>query len=136
MVTPITQLISRGLRKAPVKKMRARWTTIDPMNTMAAQWWTWRMTSPARTWNEMLSVDWYASDMCTPRNGAYEPVYTTSLTLGTKKKVRYTPVTSSTRNEYRAISPSMNDQWSGKILSSVVRTKCDACSRSSNHCPS
>ena len=69
IVTPITQLISRGLRNAPVKKIRARWTTIDPMNTMAAQWWTWRITRPALTWNEMLSVDSYASDMWTPRRG-------------------------------------------------------------------
>ena len=43
------QLISRGRRKAPVKKMRMRWAMIAPTNSSAAQWWIWRMTSPART---------------------------------------------------------------------------------------
>ncbi len=31
------------------------------------------------------------------------------------------PVAISTTNEYRAISPSMKDQWSGKILSRRTR---------------
>ena len=34
---PVTQLISRGLRKAPVKNTRNMWTTIATMNIKAAQ---------------------------------------------------------------------------------------------------
>ncbi|CPU60456.1 Uncharacterised protein [Mycobacteroides abscessus] len=34
---PMTQLASRGRRKAPVKKTRARCTTIDAANISAAQ---------------------------------------------------------------------------------------------------
>lgn len=37
---PITQLASRGRRKAPVKKMRARCTMIAAEKISAAQWWT------------------------------------------------------------------------------------------------
>ena len=33
----MTQLISRGLRKAPVKNTRNMWTTIATMNIKAAQ---------------------------------------------------------------------------------------------------
>jgi hypothetical protein len=36
-VTPMSQLTSRGLRKAPVKNTRIRWTTIATTNTSAAQ---------------------------------------------------------------------------------------------------
>ena len=56
-VTPIIQLISRGRRNAPVKKMRMRWATIAPTNTSAAQWWIWRITRPARTSKLMPSAD-------------------------------------------------------------------------------
>jgi hypothetical protein len=35
--------------------------------------------------------------------------------------------------QYIAISPNMNDQWSGNTLSSDDRAKRDAPSRSSNH---
>ena len=35
---PMTQFISRGLRKAPVKKMRSRCVTIAAVKTSAAQW--------------------------------------------------------------------------------------------------
>ena len=48
-MTPIIQLSSRGLRKAPVKNTRARCTTIEARNSSAAQWWIWRITRPART---------------------------------------------------------------------------------------
>ncbi len=47
-VTPTIQLISRGRRKAPVKKTRAMCTTMVATNNRAAQWWIWRITSPAR----------------------------------------------------------------------------------------
>ncbi len=36
--------------------------------------------------------------------------------LGVNQNVRNTPVSSSTTNDHNAISPSMNDQWSGKTL--------------------
>ena len=38
MDRPMVQLSSRGLRNAPVKKMRAMWTMIDPVKMSAAQW--------------------------------------------------------------------------------------------------
>ena len=70
IVRPMIQLASRGLLNAPVKKMRMRWATLAPTNTSAAQWWIWRITSPARTSKLICSVERYASDMCTPRSGA------------------------------------------------------------------
>ena len=57
-VTPIIQLISRGLRKAPLKKIRHMWKSTAARKIRAAQWWAWRMTSPKRTLNEMLMTDW------------------------------------------------------------------------------
>ncbi len=54
---PITQLSSRGLRNAPVKKMRSRCTIIAAMNSTAAQWWICRISRPPRTSKEMFSVD-------------------------------------------------------------------------------
>ena len=56
-VTPIIQFSSRGRRKAPVKKMRARWAVMAAMNSRAAQWWIWRMTMPARTSKLMRMAD-------------------------------------------------------------------------------
>ena len=38
MRIPMIQLSSRGLRKAPVKKIRAMCTMIEPMKMSAAQW--------------------------------------------------------------------------------------------------
>jgi hypothetical protein len=54
---PMTQLISRGLRKAPVKKTRNMCTVRATMNINAAQWWIWRMIRPPLMSNEMLSVE-------------------------------------------------------------------------------
>ncbi len=42
-------------------------------------------------------------------------------------------MTTRTMKQYRAISPSMNDQWSGKTLLSDRRANVAAPSRSSNH---
>ena len=53
----MTQLISRGLRKAPVKKTRSMWTDSATMNISAAQWWIWRISRPPRMSNEMSSVE-------------------------------------------------------------------------------
>ncbi len=50
---PISQLVSRGLRNSPVKKMRSRWTTIAAINSSAAQWWICRMMRPPRTSKEI-----------------------------------------------------------------------------------
>jgi hypothetical protein len=74
MVTPMIQLISRGRRKAPVKKTRSRWAEIVARNSSAAQWWAWRMTRPARTSNDKRIADSYACDISTPCRGPYEPV--------------------------------------------------------------
>ena len=54
----MVQLSSRGLRNAPVKKMRAMCTMIEPTKMSAAQWCIWRMRRPPRTLNEMFTVDW------------------------------------------------------------------------------
>ncbi len=67
---PTIQLSSRGLRNAPVKKMRSMCTRIEPMKSSAAQWWIWRITSPARTSKLTCNVDSYAADMRTPFSGA------------------------------------------------------------------
>ena len=70
IVKPISQLNSRGLRNAPVKKIRSKCTIIAATNRIAAQWWTWRISRPPRTSNERSSVDAYASDMCRPRSSS------------------------------------------------------------------
>ncbi len=57
MVTPMIQLSSRGLRKAPVKKTRAMCTTMEPTKMSAAQWCIWRMSRPARTSKERSTVE-------------------------------------------------------------------------------
>jgi len=77
MVTPTTQLISRGLRKAPVKKMRAMCTTIAATKISAAQWWIWRITRPARTSKLSEIADLYAADISTPCSFSKLPLYTT-----------------------------------------------------------
>ncbi|GAA5772543.1 hypothetical protein Aros01_09100 [Streptosporangium roseum] len=51
--------------------------------------------------------------------------------VGLKKKVRNVPVSSRTMNEYSAISPSRNDQWSGKIFRKFRLRKFPAPMRSS-----
>ena len=53
----MTQLSSRGLRKAPVKKTRSMCTIIEATNISAAQWCIWRMSRPPRTSKEMFSVE-------------------------------------------------------------------------------
>ena len=54
---PMSQLVSRGRRNAPVKKMRSRCTTIAATNSSAAQWCIWRMNRPPRTSKDMFSVE-------------------------------------------------------------------------------
>ena len=51
------QLVSRGLRKAPVKNTRHMCTIIAATKISAAQWWIWRMIRPPRTSKEMFSVE-------------------------------------------------------------------------------
>src|SRR6266508_359867 len=119
IVKPISQLSSRGLRNAPVKKIRSMWTIIAATNRIAAQWWIWRSRRPPRMSNEMSSVEAYASDMCRPLSIEYEPWYSTSVIDGLNQKVRNVPDSSRMMKLYSAISPSMNDQWSGKTLRSA-----------------
>ena len=57
MRTPIRYVSSRGLRNAPVKKIRSMWTTIAATNTFAAQWCVCRMSSPAFTRREMSRTE-------------------------------------------------------------------------------
>ena len=54
---PMTQLSSRGLRNAPVKKIRNMWTIIEAMKNSAAQWWICRMSRPPRTSKLMFSAE-------------------------------------------------------------------------------
>ena len=53
----MVQLSSRGLRNAPVKKIRAMWITMAPRKMSAAQWCIWRISSPARTAKLRLTVE-------------------------------------------------------------------------------
>ncbi len=66
---PNTQLISRGLRNAPVKKTRSMCRPMAATNSRAAQWCIWRTKSPPRMSNEMSSVDAIATDISTPLSG-------------------------------------------------------------------
>ena len=66
---PIVQFSSRGLRNAPVKKMRSMCSMIDATNSSAAQWCTCRMSSPPRISNEMFRADCIAADISRPFSG-------------------------------------------------------------------
>ena len=70
MATPISQLISRGLRNAPVKKIRRLWVSIAATKTAAAQWCICRSSRPPRMSNERPRVDAYASDIWIPRSSS------------------------------------------------------------------
>ena len=70
---PTSQLISRGRRNAPVKKIRQTWTTIAATNTTAVQWWIWRMSRPARTSNDKRITESKAADTTASRSGGYGP---------------------------------------------------------------
>jgi hypothetical protein len=70
----------------------------------------------AATSNDRCSEDSYAADISVPRRPGRRPEYATSFIDGSKKRVRNVPVSSRMMNENRAISPSRNDQWSGKTL--------------------
>ena len=72
--TPITQLASRGLRKAPVKNVRNMCTTIAATNSSAAQWCTCRTNRPPRTSKEICSELSNARDMCMPRRFSNTPL--------------------------------------------------------------
>ncbi len=53
----MTQLISRGLRKAPVKNTRATCSAMPTMKNSAAQWCSWRISRPPLMSKEMSSVE-------------------------------------------------------------------------------
>ena len=53
----MTQLISRGLRKAPVKNTRSMCTDRAAMKSSADQWWICRMSRPPLTSKEMSRVE-------------------------------------------------------------------------------
>ena len=59
------------------------------------------------------------------------PWYVDSDMLGTNQNVRNTPVSSRTTKLHNAISPSMNDQWSGNTLRRFLRAIVASPSRSS-----
>jgi hypothetical protein len=66
---PTTQVRWRGRRKAPVKKLRHRCSTIAATNTSEAQWWVWRTSSPAGTSKEIRITELNASVTGWPRSG-------------------------------------------------------------------
>src|SRR5690242_17074320 len=68
-----------------------------------------------------------------PRRCEYEPTYSTSLMLGLNQRLRKTPVSSRITKLHRAISPSRNDQWSGKTLRSCFFARPPSPTRSSSH---
>ena len=53
----MSQLNSRGLRNAPVKKTRNMCTAMAAMKISADQWCIWRRSSPPRMSNEMSRVE-------------------------------------------------------------------------------
>ncbi len=46
------------------------------MNTRAAQWWVWRITSPASTSKDSRMTESNAVDTVCPCSGGYGPWYT------------------------------------------------------------
>ena len=54
---PNSQLISRGLRYAPVKNTRNMCTNMPARKITAAQWWICRTSRPPRTSKLMSSVE-------------------------------------------------------------------------------
>ncbi len=54
---PSIQVSSRGFLNAPVKKTRHMWATIASTNTVAAQWCSWRISSPPRTCTLISTTD-------------------------------------------------------------------------------
>ena len=68
-MSPMVQLSSRGLRKAPVKNTRAMCTTIEPTKMSHAQWCIWRISNPARTAKDRFTLDAYAWVTCWPSRG-------------------------------------------------------------------
>ncbi len=134
IVKPMTQLSSRGLRNAPVKKMRPMCVTIAAAKTSAHQWCACRITSPACVSNDSFSTDAYAPVIVRPcSDGIAVPSYTTRASEGWKKNVRYVPLARMNRKQYSATSPSMNDQWSGNAFFSALRRNGTPPSRSSIH---
>ena len=74
IVVPIQAFRSRGLRNAPVRKIRNRCMTIAAMKTIAAQWWVWRISSPAFHRYERSTVERYASRHRRPAQRRVRPV--------------------------------------------------------------
>ncbi len=118
-----------------MKNTRSMWMVSEAMNRSAAQWWICRISSPPRTSKLMFSVDSYASLIRMPLSLVYEPWYTTSFMDGTKNSERKVPVSSRTTKDHSAISPSMNDQWSGNTFRMSTRKPRAPWNLSSSHPP-
>jgi hypothetical protein len=61
--------MSRGLRKAPVKKIRSRCSVIAATKTSAAQWWVWRINRPPRTSKDRFIAEANAFETVAPSSG-------------------------------------------------------------------
>ena len=70
-----------------------------------------------------------------PSSLVYDPWYATCVIDGTKNSARNVPVSSKITNDQSAISPSMNDQWSGNTLRMNRFRDWAACSLSSSQPP-
>ncbi len=102
-----------------MKKTRSMWARIAATNRSAAQWWICRMQQAAAD----VEADVQRRGVGLAHVDAVQVVGTSrgrrsSVMLGWKNNVRNVPVSSKMMNEYRAISPSRNDQWSGKTFRS------------------
>ena len=73
MAVPISQLTPRGLRNAPVKKIRSTWIPIAATNRPRRPVVDLRISRPPRTSKLMFSVDWYAWLIVMPSSLMYEP---------------------------------------------------------------
>jgi hypothetical protein len=68
-VTQISHCLVRGRRNALVRNMRSSCITTAAMKTSAAQWCTWRMSSPPRTSRLSRMVESKALLTKSPRSG-------------------------------------------------------------------
>ena len=79
-----------------MKRIRTRWTVIATRNISAAQWWTWRKSSPPGIVKERSRALAYAALTRSPSSGAYGPFQVVIVVLGSKFSARKTPLAIST----------------------------------------
>ncbi len=120
-VTQISQPRSARPANRPRKKVRSSRRQIAATKMSAAQWWTWRTSSPPRTSKLSATTDANARLTGSPSSLAYEPRYTVGAIDAWKYGSSSTPVTSATMNEYPAIRPNTAAQRSSGSRPSALR---------------